>query len=94
MRNNAGGQETPSRPEAGTLLLHGVTSLACQNQLRDIELDFEPAFDTVATNLEAHPGHYDGSTEGTQSPTEPMASWLLRCGFQDRDSASRALDTA
>lgn len=48
-------------------------------------------------NLEADPGHYDGSTEGTQSPTEPMASWLLRCGFQDRDiaeAASRALDTA
>ncbi|KAA6424460.1 MAG: hypothetical protein FRX49_05672 [Trebouxia sp. A1-2] len=48
-------------------------------------------------NLEAQPGHCDGSTEGTQSPTEPVARWLLRCGFQDRDiaeAASRALDTA
>ncbi len=48
-------------------------------------------------NLEAHPRHCDGSTEGTQSPTEPMASWLLRCGFQDRDiaeAASLALNTA
>ena len=48
-------------------------------------------------NLEARPGHCDGSTGGTQSPTEPMVSWLLRCGFQDRDvaeAASRALDTA
>ncbi len=48
-------------------------------------------------NLEAHPRHCDGSTEGTQKPTEPMASWLLRCGFQDRDiaeAASRPLDTA